>query len=595
MDTLLDIVGITKSYGTTRVLDGVDLAVGRGEVIGIVGENGAGKTTLMSILAGHQQADGGTMRLNNAPYWPKSPEDAQSRGVGIIEQDFSLDPELTVARAIFRNTYQADRPQRALERPTQWLLDESGVRLSPDARLGDLAHAEQGLVEAVRLLAEDAQLVIMDEVAATLNVQEMHHLHFIISRLTRQGRSVLYVSHRLREVQEVASSIAVIREGRIPERIDPRAVTTDEIAARMRTRPARRAWFPDRLDDEYTEPVEDVSAQQAPVPDAPVEQAPAQAEPTVPPTQGLGPGTEAHRPEPFRSEHDGSVPTAEHPTSSTDGRGRRAMAADDGRDYTATDTDIPLLEIDGLDAPGRSGNGAQGVSFTVRSGEVVGLTGPRHAGHEAVVAALNGQVPGSFRTLRINGYNRTISSPEDAASLRIAYLSGPDEESPQERKRSLARAMMTGGWSDRSDFEAEVEGLSQMMSALEKLQNASRKLRGRRARRAGAPEVNADNLSGGQQQMVLLGDWMTQDADVLIVTEPGRGLDPDAQAAMRAKLNQAAENGAAVLLVSSDPDVLARSCQRVLVFHDGRMSQEIQGSPITHEQLTAVFATADVR
>lgn len=589
MDTLLDIVGITKSYGTTKVLDGVDLAVGRGEVIGIVGENGAGKTTLMSILAGHQQADSGTMRLNNAPFWPRSAEDAQARGVGIIEQDFSLDPELTVARAIFRNTYQADRPQRALVRPAQWLLDESGVRLSPDTPLGELAHAEQGLVEAVRLLAEDAQLVIMDEVAATLNVQEMDQLHFIISRLTRQGRSVLYVSHRLREVQEVASSIAVMREGRIPERLDPRALTTEEIASRMRSRPGRRAWFPDQL-DEYTEPVEEAWA---PSP-APVDQGERAAEPAaapiIPPVQAFGVEEGAYVPE---SAEAGSGP-ASQPTPSA-GRGRRAIAADDGRDYEGTDADVPLLEIEGLDAPGTSGNGAHDVSFTVRSGEVVGLTGPRQAGHEAVVAALNGRAPGTFRTLRINGYNRTISSPEDATSLRIAYLSGPDEESPQERRRSLARAMMTGGWSDRSDYEAEVEGLSQMMSALERLQHASRKLRGRRARRAGAPDFDADKLSGGQQQMVLLGDWMTQDADVLIVTEPGRGLDHDARAAMRAKLTEAAENGAAVLLVSSDPDELARSCQRVLVFHDGSVSQEIAGSPITHEQLTSVFATADMR
>ena len=600
MDTLLDIVGITKSYGTTRVLDRVDLAVGRGEVVGIVGENGAGKTTLMSILAGHQQADGGTMRLNSAPYWPKSSEDAQSRGVGIIEQDFSLDPALTVAQAIFRNTYQADRPQRALTRPAQWLLDESGVRLSPDAPLGDLAHAEQGLVEAVRLLAEDAQLVIMDEVAATLNVHEMDQLHFIISRLTRQGRSVLYVSHRLREVQAVSTSIAVVRDGRIPERLDPRGVTTNEIAAHMRTRSARRAWFPDRLDDESTE-----AGQQAPAVGSPAIfggasaalPAPVPAPSTVPtPTadQAFGAATEAFgartATSSIRSSTDSPAPAAAPATAPSSAQGRRAMMADDGRDYDASSGDAPLLEIEGLDAPGLSGHGVHGVSFTVRTGEIIGLMGPRHAGHEAIVAALSGRAPGTFRTLRINGYNRTIASPEDAASMRIAYLSGPDEESPQERQRSLARAMMAGGWTDGADFDAEVEGLTQMMSALETLQNATKKLRGRRARRAGAPAINSAKLSGGQQQMVLLGEWMTQDADVLIVTDPSRGLDHDARAAMREKLNEAAENGAAVLLVSSDIDELARSCQRVLVFKGGSLAQVVEGSPITHEQLMSAFA-----
>ena len=575
MDTLLDIVGITKSYGTTRVLDGVDLAVGRGEVVGIVGENGAGKTTLMSILAGHQQADGGTMRLNSAPYWPKSSDDAQSRGVGIIEQDFSLDPALTVAQAILRNTNQADRPQRGLARPAQWLLDESGVQLSPDAALGDLAHAEQGLVEAVRLLAEDAQLVIMDEVAATLNVHEMDQLHVIISRLTRQGRSVLYVSHRLREVQAVSTSIAVVRDGRIAERLDPRGVTTNEIAAHMRTRSARRAWFPDRLDDDHIEAVDQPMAVSAPTP------APA----TVPPPvadEAFGARSAGRS---IRTDTDSPPP----PPAPSSAHGRRALMADDGRDYDASSADAPLLEIEGLDAPGASGHPVHDVSFAVRTGEIVGLMGPRHAGQEAIVAALNGRAPGTFRTLRINGYNRTITSPEDAASMRIAYLSGPDEESPQERQRSLARAMMAGGWNEGADFDTEVEGLTQMMSALETLQNATKKLRGRRARRAGAPDIDSAKLSGGQQQMVLLGDWMTQDADVLIVTDPSRGLDHDARAAMREKLNEAAENGAAVLLVSSDIDELARSCQRVLVFKGGTLAQVVEGSPITHEQLVSAF------
>lgn len=553
MDTLLDIVGITKSYGTTRVLDGVDLAVGRGEVVGIVGENGAGKTTLVSIVAGTQQADGGTMRLNNAPYWPHGTEDARARGVGIIEQDFRLDPTMTVARAVFRNTYQADRPQRALVRPTQWLLDEAGVALDPGTPVGDLAHAEQGLVEAVRLLAEDAQLVIMDEVAAALNVREVDHLHFIISRLTRQGRSVLYVSHRLREVQAVASSIAVVREGRVPERLDPRAVTTDEIAARMRTRPARRAWFPDRIGEAADRPF-GAEASGTPWPAGAA---------TAPPAAS-------------------STPAA--------GRGRRALAADDGRDGAAADGEAPLLEIEGLSAPGLTGPGVRDVSFTVRSGEVVGLTGLRHGGQDAIVAALNGRAPGTFRTLRINGYNRTIASPEEAAGLHIAYLAGPGEEAPDERRRSLARAMMAGGWSEGADFDAEVDGIAEMMSALEELQTAAARLRGRRAHRAGTPPVAPDTLSGGQQQMVLLGDWMTQDADVLIVSEPSRGLDHDARAALRARLDEAAENGAAVLLVSSDVDELTRTCRRVLFFAGGALVRELEGSPISHQQVVEAFA-----
>ncbi|QGF24172.1 ATP-binding cassette domain-containing protein [Raineyella fluvialis] len=652
MDTLLDIVGISKSYGTHRVLDGVDLSVGRGEVVGIVGENGAGKSTLMSIFSGHQQADGGTMRLNNAPYWPKDSVDAQSRGVGIIQQDFTLDPELTVARAIFRNTYQADRPQRALVRPAQWLLDEAAVGLSPDMAIGELAHAEQGLVEAVRLLAEDAQLVIMDEVAATLNLKELDKLHFIISRLTRQGRSVLYVSHRLHEVQSVASQIAVIRSGRIPEILDPRQVTVDDIAAHMRTRGARRAWFPDRMDEEFAR--EEAEAAQPSAPgasaEAPTTHAPqrsADPAPYVPPTAPAAPAFEpSPTPEPMDSwavprsmtspwtagparkpavPPAAAAPTFEAPVveapveapvvqpaveapaveapvveapapqapPTAPGRGRRAMASDDGRTYAdeaGDESQQIILEVVGLTAPGMSGQGVEDLSFSVFSGEVLGITGSRRAGQDAIVGALNGRAPGTFRTLRINGYNRTISSPEDAALLKVAYLAGPDEETGEERKRSVARAMLTGGWSDGSSFESEVDGIATILGALEKLHSATKRLRGRRAIRHGEKlESVGSTLSGGQQQMVLLDELMTQEADVLIVNEPGRGLDFDARAVMREKLNDAAENGAAVLLVSSDVDELVRSCRRVLVMDRGQIVRTVEGSPLSPDELSAAL------
>jgi len=535
VDTLLDIVGITKSYGAHRVLTGVDLTVGRGEVIGVVGENGAGKTTLMSIFSGHQRADGGTMRLNNAPYWPRSAEDAQSRGVGIIQQNYSLDPNLTVARAIFRNTYQADRPQRALAKPAQWLLDEAAVGLNPDTRLGDLAHAEQGLVEAVRLLAEDAQLVIMDEVGATLNVREIDQLHFIISRLTRQGRSVLYVSHRLAEVQAVANRVAVVRGGTIPDLLDPRAVTTDQIADSMRTTKAKRGWFPDSR-----------KASEEPATPAPARRR----------------------------------------------RARRSLPADDGRSFSEEGEGRRIvLEIEGLQAPGLNGTPAHDISFVVHTGEVVGLSGPRHGGQDAVAAALNGRAPGTFRRLRINGYDRRITSPRDATELHIAYLAGPGEESARERQRSVARAMMTTGWSEGADFEAEVDGLADMMGALDRLQAFRNRLRGRRAIRRGEDHAKAaaSSLSGGQQQMVLLDNWMSADADVLIVTEPSRGLDPDMREAMRKRLAEARDDGAAVLLISSDPDELSRACNRVLLMNKGRIVDSVEGGAMNRELVVSAL------
>lgn len=229
-DELLQIRGLSKSHANRPVLRGINLDVHPGEVLGLVGENGAGKSTLMSILAGTYAADAGSIELNGEPYRPLNPQQAREIGVGIIEQGFRLDPNLTVAQALYRHTYQADRPHEQLRRPATWALNEAGVHVDPDALIGSLLRPEIGLVEAVRLLIDEAQLVIVDEVAATFNVKEIEDLHFITSRLTRQGRSVIYISHRLHEVQAVSDRVAVLREGYISTVVDAAKVTADDIA-----------------------------------------------------------------------------------------------------------------------------------------------------------------------------------------------------------------------------------------------------------------------------------------------------------------------------------------------------------------------------
>ncbi|MDO5285882.1 MAG: sugar ABC transporter ATP-binding protein [Actinomycetia bacterium] len=233
MAELMSVRGITKAHAGRPILRGIDLEVRPGEVLGLIGANGAGKSTLMSIISGAYKPDAGTMVFEGEPYDPMDTSEARAMGIGIIEQNFKLDGNLTVAQAIYRNTYQADRPHSALRRQAQWLLNEAGVHVSPDARVGHLLRPEVGLVEAVRLLADDAQIVLVDEVAATFNVREIQDLHFITSRLTRQGRSVVYISHRLHEVKDITNRIAVLRDGEIVEMLKSSRTTTEAMAQAM--------------------------------------------------------------------------------------------------------------------------------------------------------------------------------------------------------------------------------------------------------------------------------------------------------------------------------------------------------------------------
>jgi ribose transport system ATP-binding protein len=232
MSDLLTVRGVTKAHAGMPVLRGIDLDIRPGEILGLIGANGAGKSTLMSIISGAYRADSGSMLIEDEPYHPVDKAEARGLGIGIIEQNFQIDGSLTVAQAIYRNTYQADRPHESLRRQAQWLLNEAGVHISPDARMGHLLRPEMGLVEAVRLLADDAQIVLVDEVAATFNVREIADLHFITSRLTRQGRSVVYISHRLHEVKDITNRVAILREGVIVD-IQKSAQTTTERMAEV--------------------------------------------------------------------------------------------------------------------------------------------------------------------------------------------------------------------------------------------------------------------------------------------------------------------------------------------------------------------------
>ncbi|NEK59312.1 sugar ABC transporter ATP-binding protein [Geodermatophilus sabuli] len=213
--TLLSVEGMTKSFGGRRVLRDVSFTIGAGEIVGLVGTNGAGKSTLGDIVSGITPADAGTMTLLGHPYAPLSAQDACHLGVGVVEQLVTIDPELTVAQAVFRGTPQAGRQQSELREQARVLCREVDLDADPDDLVGELPHFVHPLVETARVLAEDTRLVVLDEVSAVLLPSEVTRLHAVAARLSRQGRGVLYISHRLPEMLEVVDRVLVLREGRI--------------------------------------------------------------------------------------------------------------------------------------------------------------------------------------------------------------------------------------------------------------------------------------------------------------------------------------------------------------------------------------------
>ncbi len=210
--------GIQKSFGATRALDGVELAVRPGEVVALVGQNGAGKSTLMSILSGALAPDAGEMWLDGVPYRPKSPLEARRAGVAMIYQELSLAPHLSVMENI---TLGMEPVRRGLVRwaearasATRALAQLEHAEIRPEAVVGTLSVAEQQLVEIARALAASCRIFVLDEPTSSLSREDVQRLFALVARLKQQGHAIVYISHFLEEVKQVADRYLVLRDGR---------------------------------------------------------------------------------------------------------------------------------------------------------------------------------------------------------------------------------------------------------------------------------------------------------------------------------------------------------------------------------------------
>ena len=228
--------GIRKTFDATRAVDGVDLSVSQGEVCALVGQNGAGKSTLMSILAGALRPDAGEMRIDGAPFHPHQPLDARRAGVAMIHQELSLAPHLTV----MENIVLGDEPSRrgvvqwevARDRAHLTLARLGRADIPPDAYVETLPIAAQQMVEIARGLATGARVIVMDEPTSSLGREDTRRLFAVIAQLKAQGHSVVYISHFIEEVKEVADRVIVLRDGRVAAAL-PASAPAHEIVTAM--------------------------------------------------------------------------------------------------------------------------------------------------------------------------------------------------------------------------------------------------------------------------------------------------------------------------------------------------------------------------
>jgi simple sugar transport system ATP-binding protein/ribose transport system ATP-binding protein len=246
----LDVVGVGKSFGGTRALDDVSVAIRAGSVHAFVGENGAGKSTLGKIVAGVFPPDQGQLALKGEPVAFRSPRAALERGIALVAQEVAVVPQRTVAENVFLGTEPRRlgfvQQRRLLER-FERLVTDAGFEVPADATVGGLSLAKQQQVEILRALAREAELIVFDEPTASLSAAEVERFHEIVRGLTASGRTVILVSHFLGEVLDLADSVTILRDGRVVRTGPAAGETEDTLIAAMLGRSIGRTYPPKRL------------------------------------------------------------------------------------------------------------------------------------------------------------------------------------------------------------------------------------------------------------------------------------------------------------------------------------------------------------
>ncbi len=485
---LLRLGAVTKRFGGVVALDRVDFELGAGEIHALLGENGAGKSTLIKILAGIYQLDEGSIDFDGERVEIRDVAAADRLGIRVIHQELSLATNLSVAENIFlgrepRRFGLLDRARmfRAAER----LRDELGLKEIGEvtAPVSSLSLAKQQLVEIARALSVHARVLVLDEPTASLSESETERLFDILRRLRAQGVGIIYISHRLEEIQRLAGRITVLRDGR--------SIGTQSAADISQAELIR--WMVGReLSEHYPRP-------------------------------------------PWKP---GAV----------------------------------ALQVRGL-RNARVNN----VSFELRYGEVLGFAGLVGSGRTELAQTLFGILPAENGEILVDGEVRTLRRPSDALEAGIVLV-------PEDRKQ--LGLIMTGSIAFNLALPQTRAGYVNAGRQAEIAIRATRDF----AIKAAGPDQLVMNLSGGNQQKVVVAKWMERRPKILILDEPTRGVDVGAREEMFGIIRNAIEQGMAVLLISSDlPEVMNLS-HRLVLYRDGRIVQESSSREITAEEVMAVLA-----
>lgn len=482
---LLEMKGIGKTFPGVKALEGVNLTVREGQVHALLGENGAGKSTLIKILSGAYSKDEGQIFFEGQPVDIKSPQDAQSLGISTIYQEFNLAPHLTIAENIFLGHLPKKGPLvdwDAARSRSKEILDGLGVSLSVDTPTSALSVAEQQLVEIAKALNRKTRILIMDEPSAVLGERDLEKLFDVVRTLQASGIGIIYISHRLKEIFELADEVTVLKDGRYVDTKAVSDVTMDDLVRLMIGRD---------LQDVY----------------------------------------------PKRTAQPGEV----------------------------------LLEVNNVS----QSKLLHDISFNLHAGEIVGFAGITGSGRTELVRAIFGADPFTG-DMQIAGRPYKARSPQDAIRHGVALVTEDRKAQGLFLKLPVTTNTTISGLKQLTRF-----GLIRLRDELSLVKQMIQQL----SIKTPSPNFLVVNMSGGNQQKVILARWLSIGSRIFILDEPTRGIDVGSKSEIYQVMAELAEKGVGIIMISSElPEVLGMS-DRIMVMRQGTIVKELSRAEASEEAI----------
>jgi ABC-type sugar transport system ATPase subunit len=484
---------ISKSYPGVQALKSVGLEVNSGEVMAIVGENGAGKSTLLKILAGAENADSGEIFIQGEKVEIKSTRDSNGLGIKVIYQELNLATHLSIAENLFVQREFKTRlgaiNSKKMKLEAEKVMKVFGLNVPGDTLVENLNIAHRQLIEIAKALADDARIVVMDEPTSSLTQEEGKKLFEVIKDLKNRGVSVIYVSHRMQEIFEIADRVTVLRDGQLVGVRDAGTSTPSEIVELMIGR---------ELTDLY-----------------------------------------------------GS-----------------ALPMDPAKK-------VEVLKIENLSLKSHY----EDVSLTARSGEILVISGLIGSGRSEFALSVFGALKSDSGQILLDGKPFSPKNPQHAMKKGIAFV-------PEDRKKQALFMQLTVRENMSS---ASLKAISKLFILDRKLDSNLTEVHSQELHlRSSAIEVQVGTLSGGNQQKVVLGRWISRKPRVLILDEPTRGVDISAKSDLYTLIREIAKDGAAVIVISSDLMEVIGLGDRILVMREGHLVGEIEGKDATESNVMAL-------